>query len=53
MGDDSEMRPFLASDSTSPTIWNLRSKPFFRGETFAPEYLETHRPDLVQQVRGL
>jgi amino acid transporter len=35
------------------TIWNLRSKPFFRGETFAPEYLETHRPDLVQQVRGL
>jgi amino acid transporter len=34
------------------TIWNLRSKPFFRGETFAPEYLEQHRPDLVQHVRG-
>ena len=24
MGEDSEMRPFLASDSTSPTIWYLR-----------------------------
>jgi amino acid transporter len=35
------------------TLWNLRSKAFFRGETFAPEYLEQHRPDLVQQVRGL
>jgi hypothetical protein len=34
-------------------IWNLRSKAFFRGETLAPEYLEKHRPDLVQQVRGL
>ncbi len=35
------------------TIWNLRSKAFFRGETFAPEYLENHRPELVQHVRGL
>jgi hypothetical protein len=35
------------------TIWNLKAPAFFRGETFAPEYLETHRPDLVQHVRGL
>lgn len=34
-------------------IWNARAPAFFRGETFAPNYLEEHRPDLVQQVRGL
>ncbi|HEX4719475.1 MAG TPA: APC family permease [Thermoleophilaceae bacterium] len=34
-------------------IWNVRAPAFFRGETFAPHYLEEHRPDLVQHVRGL
>jgi amino acid transporter len=34
-------------------VWNMKAPAFFRGETFAPEYLEKHRPDLVQQVRGL
>jgi amino acid transporter len=34
-------------------IWNVRAPAFFRGETFAPDYLEEHRPDLVQHVRGL
>jgi amino acid transporter len=34
-------------------LWNLRAPAFFRGETFAPHYLEEHRPDLVQHVRGL
>jgi amino acid transporter len=33
-------------------VWNARSPAFFRGETFTPEYLEKHRPDLVQHVRG-
>jgi hypothetical protein len=26
---------------------------FFRREIFAPHYLDKHRPDLVQHVRGL
>jgi amino acid transporter len=34
-------------------IWNVRAPAFFKGETFAPNYLEKHRPDLVQHVRGL
>jgi amino acid transporter len=34
-------------------VWNLRAPGFFRGETFAPNYLDEHRPDLVQHVRGL
>ena len=34
-------------------IWNMRAPAFFRGETFSPRYLEEHRPDLVQHVRGL
>jgi amino acid transporter len=31
--------------------WNLRSPAFFRGETFAPGYLERHDPDLLREVR--
>jgi amino acid transporter len=34
-------------------IWNIRAPAFFRGETFAPRYLEEHEPNLVQHVRGL
>jgi amino acid transporter len=34
-------------------IWNAKAPAFFRRETFAPHYLEEHRPDLVQHVRGL
>jgi len=34
-------------------MWNMRAPAFFRDETFAPRYLEEHRPDLVQHVRGL
>jgi amino acid transporter len=34
-------------------IWNAKAPAFFRRETFEPHYLEEHRPDLVQHVRGL
>jgi amino acid transporter len=32
-------------------IWNWRAPAFFRGETFAPGYLELHEPDLAEEVR--
>jgi amino acid transporter len=28
-------------------IWNLRSRSFFRGETFTPDWASEHRPDLL------
>jgi amino acid transporter len=28
-------------------VWRLRAPAFFRGETFAPDYVRRHRPDLV------
>jgi amino acid transporter len=28
-------------------LWNSRSRAFFRGETFAPGWAETHAPDLI------
>lgn len=28
-------------------VWRLRAPAFFRGETFAPDYVQEHRPDLV------
>jgi amino acid transporter len=28
-------------------IWNLRSRSFFRGETFTPDWAAEHRPDLI------
>jgi amino acid transporter len=28
-------------------VWNARSREFFRGETFAPGWAESHRPDLT------
>jgi hypothetical protein len=31
--------------------WKLRAPAFFRGETFAPGYLERHDPDLLGEVR--
>jgi amino acid transporter len=31
--------------------WHHRAPAFFRGETFAPGYLERHDPDLVREVR--
>jgi amino acid transporter len=33
-------------------IWNWRAPAFFRGETFAPGYIEQHRPDLAEDLRG-
>jgi amino acid transporter len=33
-------------------IWNTRAPAFFRGETFAPGYLERHDPDLLEEVRA-
>jgi hypothetical protein len=33
-------------------IWNWRAPAFFRGETFAPGYIEEHRPDLADRLRG-
>jgi hypothetical protein len=33
-------------------VWNARSPAYFRGETFQPQYLETHRPDLIEHIRG-
>jgi hypothetical protein len=33
-------------------IWNVRAPAFFRGETFAPGYLERHDPDLLREVRS-
>lgn len=33
-------------------LWNLRAPAFFRGETFTPGYIESHRPDLVEELRG-
>jgi amino acid transporter len=33
-------------------LWNLRAPAFFRGETFAPGYLERHRPDLLNEIRS-
>jgi hypothetical protein len=32
-------------------VWNVRAPAFFRGETFAPGYLERHDPDLLREVR--
>jgi amino acid transporter len=28
-------------------LWNLRSRAFFRGETFTPDWAAEHRPDLI------
>lgn len=28
-------------------LWNLRSRSFFRGETFTPDWSAEHRPDLI------
>ncbi|HEY6399447.1 MAG TPA: APC family permease, partial [Solirubrobacteraceae bacterium] len=28
-------------------LWNLRSRSFFRGETFTPDWAAEHRPDLI------
>jgi amino acid transporter len=33
-------------------IWNASSPAFFRGETFTEGYIETHRPDLLEELRG-
>jgi amino acid transporter len=33
-------------------VWNARSPAFFRGETFTEGYIETHRPDLLEELRG-
>jgi hypothetical protein len=33
-------------------VWNPRAPAFFRGETFAPGYLERHGPDLLREVRA-
>lgn len=33
-------------------LWNWRAPSFFRGETFAPGYIEHHRPDLLGKLRG-
>jgi amino acid transporter len=33
-------------------IWSTRAPAFFRGETFAPGYLERHDPDLLREVRA-
>lgn len=30
--------------------WRLRAPAFFRGETFAPDYVRRHRPDLVDAL---
>jgi amino acid transporter len=32
-------------------IWNWRAPAYFRGVTFAPHYLETHEPDLAEELR--
>jgi hypothetical protein len=32
--------------------WNARSPAFFRGETFTEGYIEAHRPDLLEELRG-
>jgi hypothetical protein len=32
--------------------WSARSPAFFRGETFGEGYIETHRPDLLEELRG-
>jgi amino acid transporter len=32
-------------------VWNACSPAFFRGETFTEGYIETHRPDLVEELR--
>jgi amino acid transporter len=32
-------------------IWNWRAPAFFRGETFAPGYIQQHRPDLSDELR--
>jgi amino acid transporter len=32
--------------------WNLRDREFFTGATFAPDYIENHRPDLLEELRG-
>jgi amino acid transporter len=32
-------------------LWNLRAPAFFRGETFEPGYIESHRPDLLEELR--
>jgi amino acid transporter len=33
-------------------LWEARSRSFFRGETFTPGYIERHRPDLIEELRG-
>jgi amino acid transporter len=33
-------------------VWNLRSPAFFRGETFTEGYIQRHRPDLLDELRG-
>jgi amino acid transporter len=33
-------------------LWNWRAPSFFRGETFAPGYIERHWPDLLGKLRG-
>jgi hypothetical protein len=29
-------------------VWNARSPSFFRGETFTPEWVQAHEPELVR-----
>lgn len=32
--------------------WNVAAPAFFRGETFTAGYIERHRPDLIDELRG-
>jgi amino acid transporter len=33
-------------------VWKARAPAFFRGETFTAGYIESHRPDLLEELRG-